>query len=435
MEKKMSCRSRVGILMTAVTAMGVVTAAASASTPPPVGYVDASTFGGGYNATDATAALQAAINSGNSQIFVPNKGTPWIVTPLSLTKSNQTILFESGTVVQAKSGSFLGTNEGLFEIVGQSNVTLSGYGATFRMNQSDYTQPPYPAGEWRAGIEAYSVSNFQVKGLTIENTGGDGIYLGTYPNPALTNSNVVIKDVTLKNNYRNGISVISANGLTVDNATVLSTNGTAPKAGIDFEPDNVSQTLQNITVKNSIFASNGGNGIMFDLAKWDSGGTNQSPYNKQPSDVTATIENVTVYANAADGINLRESLKNVTFKDSIIVGNSGYGTAAWKYANNSDNSIDYSLVGGNGLGSFDYPTKQGVGSLTSVPSPLFYSTDPNSPGFMYLDPAVAASILHGASDGGYMGARPVYVVPEPAGMALLLTGGLIMMGRRRSCLA
>ncbi|MCC7350896.1 MAG: right-handed parallel beta-helix repeat-containing protein, partial [Phycisphaerales bacterium] len=309
----MSFHSRVGILMTAVATMGVVASSASASTPPPQDYVDATTFGGGYNATDATAALQAAINSGNSKIFVPNMGTPWIVQPLILNQSNQTILFESGTVVQAKSGAFNAQVTGLFSSTGTSGVTLSGYGATFRMNQAEYVGL---GGEWRMGILASSVNNFQVKGLTIENTGGDGIYLGAYP-ASTPNSNVVIKDVTLKNNYRNGISVISANGLTIDNAVVLNTNGTAPKAGIDFEPDNVSQTLQNITVKNSIFASNGGNGIMFDLAKWDSGGTNSSPYNKQPSDVTATIENVTVYANAGDGINLRESLKNVTFKDSI----------------------------------------------------------------------------------------------------------------------
>ncbi|MCC7349548.1 MAG: right-handed parallel beta-helix repeat-containing protein, partial [Phycisphaerales bacterium] len=310
----MSCRSRVGILMTAVAAMGVVTAAASAAMP--LGYVDASTFGGGYNATDATAALQAAIDSGNSQIFVPNKGTPWIIEPIFL-KSNKTILFESGTVVQAKAASFTGTADSLFTGVGNVNVTLSGYGATLRMNQSDYTDPNnYTASESRMGIRLYSVTNFQIEGLKIEDTGGDGIYLGAGSATSF-NSNVSIKDVTLNNNYRNGISVISADGLTIDNATVLNTNGTAPKAGIDFEPNYNTQVLKNITVKNSIFASNGGNGIMFDLAKWDSGGTNQSPYNKQPSDVTATIENVTVYANAGDGINLRESLKNVTFKDSI----------------------------------------------------------------------------------------------------------------------
>ena len=37
-----------------------------ATTPPPAGFIDASTYGGGYNTTNATAALQAAINTGQN---------------------------------------------------------------------------------------------------------------------------------------------------------------------------------------------------------------------------------------------------------------------------------------------------------------------------------------------------------------------------------
>lgn len=420
MERKLSFRSRVGVLMAAVAACGIAASTASAAAPP--GYVDASTYGGGYNATDATSALHAAINSGQN-VYVPNMGTPWIITPLVLSQSNQTILFESGTVVQAKSGAFTGTTDSLFWIVGQSNVTLSGYGATLRMNQSDYTQGPYTASESRMGIKAYSVNNFQVKGLTIENTGGDGIYLGAYPTTT-PNTNVSIKDVTLNNNYRNGISVISADGLTIDNATVRNTNGTAPKAGIDFEPNSAGQVLKNITVKNSIINSNGGHGIMFDL---NLGGS--------PTGTTASIENVTIFGNGVDGINLRETLPGLTIKDSLIVQNGRFGNYGYLKTGSTKNSVDYSAILNNGSGAFHSNGNMilGTGSLTSLSGPLFYSIDPNSPDFMYLDPGVSNAIALGASDGSYMGARPVYgtVVPEPTGMALILAGGgMVLMGRR-----
>ena len=56
-----------------------------ATTPPPAGFIDASTYGGGYNTTDATAALQAAINTGQN-VFVPKEASDWFVTPITLAK-------------------------------------------------------------------------------------------------------------------------------------------------------------------------------------------------------------------------------------------------------------------------------------------------------------------------------------------------------------
>ena len=54
----------------------VLLSAAAAGAEIPPGYVDASSYG--YNATDATAALQAAINTGQN-VFVPDMGTDWFI--------------------------------------------------------------------------------------------------------------------------------------------------------------------------------------------------------------------------------------------------------------------------------------------------------------------------------------------------------------------
>lgn len=418
--------------LASVTVASVVTGAsiiAQAAAPP--GFIDASAamYGGGYNATDATAALQAAINTGQN-VWVPNMGTPWNITPISLTKSNQTIQFASGTVVAAKQGAFLGTNDSLFTAGEVSNVNMIGYGATLQMRKNDYTQSPYPAGEWRTGINLYHVSNFQIKGLTIKDTGGDGIYVDGYGGPnGGYSQDVLIKDVRLDSNYRQGISVTSVNGLTIDNATILNTSGTWPKCGIDFEPDYPDQTLQNITVKNSIINANGGSGIQF----WVSGGTgNLADVN---SDVSATIDNVTMLGNTFSGITMNKALPNVTIKDSLFVDNKTYGVGG------VDSSLDLftsgtprNSIANSAFWSNDKGTTTGwvslSNSLTNV-NPLFYSTDPNSPYYMYLSPAVSAQIANGASDGGYMGARPVYGVPEPASGAILALGGLLLIRRKR----
>ena len=59
-------------------------------------------------------------------------------------------------------------------------------------------------------------------------------------------------------------------------------------------------------------------------------------------------------------------------------------------------------------------------------TPTFYSTDINSPYYMYLDPSCDPQITQGASDGSYIGARPV--VPEPAMAGLLVCGVASFLG-------
>jgi hypothetical protein len=68
--------------------------------------------------------------------------------------------------------------------------------------------------------------------------------------------------------------------------------------------------------------------------------------------------------------------------------------------------------------------------LTNV-QPLFYSTDPSSPWFMYLDPSVSDQIALGAGNGAYMGARPVFgtEIPEPASMVPMGIGMMMLMVR------
>lgn len=400
---------------------GVLLVGGSALAAAPSGYVDASTAGPGYNATDATAALQAAINTGQN-VYIPNMGTAWNVTPITL-KSNQTILFESGTVVAAKAGAYLG-DDIMFSAPDSVNVKMIGYGATIQMRRNDYTQPPYPPSEHRHGIALGSVSNFQILGLTIKDTGGDGIYVGA--SQGLYSDKVLIKDVTLDNNYRQGISVISARDLVIDNAVILNTNGTSPQAGIDFEPNTADQRLENFVVRNSIINGNGTHGILF--------ATNNLVNPTQQ--VSGTIENLTLVGNTGSGIKLNQPLPGVTIKDSLFVGNHDSGvegapiTLDLLLNGPSRNSIDYSAFWANDDAPASGWVKIGPGGVTNV-QPLFYSTDAGNPYFMYLDPAVSSQIALGAGDGGYMGARPVFAVPEPGMMGLAGIGLFVWLGRRR----
>jgi hypothetical protein len=217
----------------------------------------------GFDPRDATKALQSAIDSGAQRVIVENMGTPWIVDKIRLT-SDQEIVFEKGVVVQAKRGAFKGTGDCLFTAKSQKNVTLSGYGATLKMWKEDYHAPEYQPAEWRHALSIRGCENVKVYGLTLASSGGDGIYLGV-DQPGTTNTHIHIKDCICIDNNRQGISVISARHLLIENTMLKDTAGTSPQAGIDFEPNASSEVLSDIVMRNCVSENNRGGGFLFAL--------------------------------------------------------------------------------------------------------------------------------------------------------------------------
>ena len=72
---------------------------------------------------------------------------------------------------------------------------------------------------------------------------------------------MVIRDVVCDRNYRQGISVITAENLLIENCLLKNTAGTAPAAGIDFEPNHASERLVNCVMRNCTIENNQGYAI------------------------------------------------------------------------------------------------------------------------------------------------------------------------------
>lgn len=217
----------------------------------------------GFDPVDSTEALQSAIDSGAARVIVEDMGTPWIVTPIKAA-SNQEIVFEKGVVVEAKRGEFKGRKDSLFSIRLKENVSLIGYGATLRMWREDYDAPPYERAEWRHVVDIGSSSNVNIFGLTLAESGGDGIYVGAAKRGVAT-KNVHIKDVVCDRNYRQGISVITVENLLIENTVMKNTAGARPEAGIDFEPNYADEKIVNVVMRNCVSENNRGIGYLFSL--------------------------------------------------------------------------------------------------------------------------------------------------------------------------
>lgn len=394
-------------------AIGMMVALASGPAWAATVYADSY----GYNTTDATTALQSAINSGADTVIVRNMGSPWYVRPIYLA-SNQHIIFNDGVVVQAKSGSFTGTHDCLFSASAKTNITLDGYGATFRMNKADYI--PY-GGEWRHGINVLSSSNVSINGLRIENTGGDGIYLGK-TGTTLYNSNITVKDVVSAGNYRQGLSIISVDGLLVQNSQFINTSGTAPSAGMDFEPNGATQRLANINVRGTTISGNDGWGILV----W-------AYYMKNTSTpISMTITNSTI---VSDGVCVYDRSSGAAPRTDAPTGNiylrgvditGSYSIQAGMQINvfrvhaadaNADDMVD---VGDMGILATNYGR---TGATWSA-------GDFNADGVVDVGDLGILASQYGWSGGAGGAAGIPAAVPEPAGSVVLLVG-LFAIRRRR----
>lgn len=222
----------------------------------------------GFDEKDATAALQAAIKSAAKKVIVPDMGKPWIVQPIKL-RGDLELVFEKGAEVQALRGAFLDPGHSLFSAANVRNLTITGNGATLRMWKADYQKPPYAKAEWRHALNFHGCENVTITGLTLRESGGDGIYLGTGAGGGCRR--FVIRDVQCIGNHRQGISVISAEDLLIERCRFDETSGTAPMAGVDFEPNAPGELLKNCVLRGCTFDRNAGAGVLFALGKLDAG--------------------------------------------------------------------------------------------------------------------------------------------------------------------
>jgi hypothetical protein len=229
---------------------------------PPV-YADE--WAPGFQFEDSTEALQGAIDSGARHIIVRNMGSDWIVQPIHLRFSNQRITFEAGVRVVARKGYFHGVNDALFstagddgvEPLGVHHILIEGEDAVFRMHKQDYAGPGYEEGQWRHTIRLTGAHNIRISGLTLQNSGGDGVYIGHFPC-----SDIHLKNITAEDHYRQGISITDAENVLVENCIFRNTSGTFPEAGVDLEPNHAGAKIKNIAFVDTSFSNNEGFGAL-----------------------------------------------------------------------------------------------------------------------------------------------------------------------------
>ena len=336
--------------------------------------------------TTPSKAIITALTSDNDTIIIDKMDMAWIVRPIELKAvKNKTVIIESGVEIIAKEKAFPKKSHALFKFIDCENIQIIGNGAKLCMNKDEYIN-----GEWRHGISILGSIDISIENLSIQDTGGDGIYIAGSEKSTFS-ENIVLKSILSINNKRQGISIISGKNIQIYDSQFSKTFGTLPGAGIDIEPNRPEDTIENIFVSNSIFKDNFGAGIVISLGKLDASSTpvsiqfdNCTTQNNHSVDNSKAAAEIIVTANAIKPVTGELVFNNCTILDS----NWGMLYSRKLFEAYSVSFVDCHVrnISGNGKSPIIYfevtDYYKNLGSLGGFSFKNLYVEDINGPTFM-----------------------------------------------------
>ncbi|WP_405266731.1 right-handed parallel beta-helix repeat-containing protein [Cellulophaga sp. Ld12] len=211
---------------------------------------------------DLTDEFKLALNSNVDTIIIKSSVEDYFLDPITLFNIyNKTIIFEDSVSLRAKPGAFKKNNDVLFKFINSNNIIIIGNNGELSMNKKEYTN-----GEWRNAISLLGCNNVYIEKLHIKDSGGDGIYIAGSSTRSFS-SNIHLNTIICQNNKRQGLSIISAEHVVIENSIFCDTKGALPEAGIDIEPNSEHDRVVDINFNNCIFEKNGHSGILLALSK------------------------------------------------------------------------------------------------------------------------------------------------------------------------
>ena len=229
------------------------------------GAVDVRTFGAkGDGREDDTISIQAAIDSlpaSGGRVWIP-PGTYMVDAVRSIClNSGVTLLMTPQTILQALPNS--AEWSAVLKIADVHDVSVVG-GVVRGDRQSHLGK----SGEWGMGVMITGAQRVNVQGTVASDCWGDGFYIGSELVNKLA-EDIRLVDIQAFNNRRQGISLICGRNIEIIRPQLRHTNGTPPAAGIDIEPNRLSDILENIRIIEPYTEENQGSGISVNLWRLD----------------------------------------------------------------------------------------------------------------------------------------------------------------------
>lgn len=387
--------------------------------------IDLSTVGLAGTGGDDTDVIQHAINLSSAMgkpLQIPASAVAYNIGPLTI-PSNTTIAFDAGVVMQARSG--LGSTQKLINIVGVSNVQIKGSQTVFQMRKSEYQ-----SGEYRHCLHIEGSSAISVSSISCNSSGGDGVYIGA--GSSGYSSDISIADSSFTDNRRQGMSIISGVNITITRCSFNATQGTAPAAGIDIEPNSPNDRLQNILIQDSTTSGNAGNGVAIDTRNLNA---SSSPVSIQIQRHSSSKNRGSGYYMTNENSGSNGATGSITISNSSSSFDSQYGAVASFYnasgpalvfqnlnvaePNQSKTTYDNSAVavkrggGGQGLLGNVYFFNTSISSTTGTLDTYFSFWDYSYIGFTKVQMLNPVSLVGAKRQTGILQGRSVLSVNIP----------------------
>ncbi|MGK0446364.1 right-handed parallel beta-helix repeat-containing protein [Patiriisocius sp. Uisw_017] len=203
---------------------------------------------------DYTEIIQKVVNE-NPIVIFPDFSL-LINTDGLKAKSNSTWFFQENTLLKYKSN-----DKKSYYVVLVSDVeNFSIYNLKVEGDRYRRIDPSNMEGEWGMGLWIMGSKNINIYYPEIQKCWGDGIYIGSSGSKKV-NDSINIIEATINDNRRNGISIITGKNIFINKAFISNTKGTPPQAGIDIEPNNNDEIIENIKLKDIYTGNNLGSGI------------------------------------------------------------------------------------------------------------------------------------------------------------------------------
>lgn len=213
-------------------------------------FKNVKTFGAkGDGATDDTEAIKKAIAA------LPNGGTVYFPSGVYCVSADIdvtsyiTLVGDYRTSIIERLPNAL-EDYAIFKVTGATGVVFRDL-----VIQGDKLLHTGSAGEWGMGISFLSAKDCTIDHCIIYDAWGDGVYIGSQSvdEPC---SYINILNSSIHSNRRNGVSVINADHLVIDNCGIENNMGTAPEYGVCFECNNAKESVKNAIVSNCRFSDN-----------------------------------------------------------------------------------------------------------------------------------------------------------------------------------
>lgn len=205
---------------------------------------------------DYTAYIQKGINEHTNIVF---PDFPLLINKSGLSlKSNSKVIFSKQSSLQLAPN-----DQGSYAVLKIFN--LIDVDLYFPQIIGDRKGHLGSSGEWGMGISIRSSSNIRIFNPKISECWGDGIYIAD--DGKTVSENISVYYAQLDFNRRNGISIISAKNLNIENAVISNTSGSMPMSGIDIEPNTSDNRLESIVIQNPITFNNSSAGILISLPR------------------------------------------------------------------------------------------------------------------------------------------------------------------------